>query len=167
MLKKTKIQLELIHDVDMYQFIEKGLRGGVSNIAHRYSKAYNKYMKDYDESKPSSYIMYLDANNLYGWAMSQLLPTGNFKWEKGNVNLAEYTRDDAKRGIILEVDLEYPNELHDLHNGYPLAPESEKVDVLELSEYCTKIKDKFNIPNNQIRKLIPTLNNNKKLCSTL
>jgi hypothetical protein len=57
------------------------------------------------------------------------VPTGNFKWEKGNVNLAEYTRDDAKRGIILEVDLEYPNELHDLHNGYPLAPESKKVDV--------------------------------------
>ena len=80
MLKMTDIKLELMTDVDMFQFIEKGMRGGTSYIANRYGKANNKYMKTYDKKAPSKYIMYLDANNLYGWAMSQYLPTGGFRW---------------------------------------------------------------------------------------
>ena len=80
MLKMTDIKLELMTDVDMFQFIEKGMRGGVSYTANRYGKANNKYMKKYNEKAPSKYIMYLDANNLYGWAVSQYLPTGNFRW---------------------------------------------------------------------------------------
>ena len=119
MLKMTNIKLELMTDVDMFQFIEKGLRGGISYIANRYGKANNKYMKEYDEKAPSKYIMYLDANNLYGWAMSQYLPTGAFKWltEKqiNNLNLAKY-QEDSNKGLILEVDLEYPEGLHYLHN---------------------------------------------------
>ena len=79
MLKMTNIKLELMRDIDMFQFIEKGMRGGVSYIANRYENANNKYMKEYDEKAPSKYVMYLDANNLYGWAMYQHLPTGNFK----------------------------------------------------------------------------------------
>ena len=82
MLKMTGINLELITDIDMYQMVEKGLRGGVSYIANRYSKPNNKYLSDYDEKEDSSYLMYLDVNNLYGWAMTQPLPTGRFKWLK-------------------------------------------------------------------------------------
>ena len=164
MLKMTNIKLELITDIDMYLFIEKGMRGGVSYIANRYGKANNKYMKEYDKNKPSKYIMYLDANNLYGWAMSQYLPTGGFKWmtEKqiNKINLDKY-KDNSKKGLILEVDLEYPKELHDLHNDYPLAPEKIKVTYDMLSDYSKKIADKYNISTGLVHKLIPTLGNKK------
>ena len=165
MLKMTNIKLELMTDIDMYQFIEKGMRGGVSYIAHRYGKANNKYMKEYDEKAPSKHIMYLDANNLYGWAMSQYLPTGNFKWMSkkkiDQLDLAKY-KDDSKRGLILEVDLEYPQELHNLHNDYPLASEKTKVSSGMLSEYCKKIADKYNISIGLVNKLIPTLRDKKE-----
>ena len=111
MLKMANIKLELMTDIDMFQFIEKGMRGGVSYIANRYGNANNKYMKEYNEKAPSKYIMYLDANNLYGWAMSQYLPTGNFKWmadkEISKIDLGKYKKDDRK-GLIPEFDLEYP-----------------------------------------------------------
>ena len=94
-------------------------------------------MKEYDEKAPSKYIMYLDANNLCGWAMSQYLPTGNFKWmsdkEISKINLGKY-KADGKNGLILEVDLEYPQELHDVHNDYPVCPEKVKV-----SKICSEL----------------------------
>ena len=165
MLKMTDIKLELMVDIDMYQFIEKGMRGGVSYIVNRYGKANNKYMKEYDEKAPSKYIMYLDANNLYGWAMSQALPTGGFKWlspkQIEKINLGKY-RDDSKKGLILEVDLEYPQELHDLHNDYPLGPEKVKVTEDMLSDYCKKIANKYKISTGLVHKLIPTLSNKEK-----
>ena len=164
MLKMTNIKLELMTDIDMFQFIEKGLRGGISYIANRYGEANNKYMKEYDEKAPSKYIMYLDANNLYGWAMSQYLPTGRFKWmtqkQIDKIDLAKY-KEDSDKGIILEVDLKYPKELHDLHNDYPLAAEKIKVTNDMLSEYCKNISDKYNISIGLVHKLIPTLSNKK------
>ena len=81
-LKMIDINLKLITDIDMHQMVEKGLRGRVSYIANRYSKPNNKYLSDYDENKDSSYLIYLDVNNLYGWAMTQPLPGGRFKWLK-------------------------------------------------------------------------------------
>ena len=166
MLKMTEIKLELMTDIDMFQFIEKGLRGGISYIANRYGKANNKYMNEYDDNAPSKYIMYLDANNLYGWAMSQYLPTGGFKWMTQNqidkiTDLAKY-KEDNKKGIILEVDLEYPEELHNLHNDYPLAPEKVKVSNDMLSDYCKNIADKYNISTGLVSKLIPTLGKKEK-----
>ena len=114
----TGVELELLTDPDMLLMIEKGIRGGISMISQRHGKANNKYMgEEYDPSQPSKYITYLDANNLYGWAMSKPLPIGNFMWIN---NLNKW----RNRSCILEVDLEYPKELHDLHNEYPLAPES-------------------------------------------
>ena len=80
MLKMTKIDLELINDIDTHLFIENGMRGGISYIAKRYSRANTKYMKDYDNTKENTFIMYFNANNLYGWAMIQYLPSGGFKW---------------------------------------------------------------------------------------
>ena len=165
MLKMTNIKLELLTDIDMYQFIEKAMRGGISYIANRYGKANNKYMSDFDETKPSKYIIYLDANNLYGWAMSQYLPTGKFKWltqkQIDETNLAKFN-ENSDKGLILEVDLEYPKELHELHNDYPLAPEKVKVSKDMLSDYCKKIADKYNISTCLVYKLIPNLNNKEK-----
>ena len=162
MLRMTNIKLELMTDVDMFLFIEKGLRGGISYIANRYGKANNKYMKEYDEKVPSKYIMYLDANNLYGWAMSKYLPTGGFKWLKiEGLNLNQYT-EDSEKGLILEVDLEYPKELHDLHNDYPLASEKIKVTKDMLSDYSQKIAEKYKISTGLVHKLIPTLRNKEK-----
>ena len=157
MLKMTGINLELITDIDMQLFIEKGLRGGISYIAHRYATANNKYIKNYDPNKQFSYITYLDANNLYGWAMSQPLSYGNFRWVNANSVIPK------KKGIghIYEVDLEYPEELHDLHNDYPCAAKKIKVSDDMLSDYCREIKDKFNISSGNVNKLITTLGDKK------
>ena len=106
-------------------------------ISTRYGKANNKYMQEYDPSLPSKHIIYLDANNLYGWAMSRKLPTHGFKWmEQDELDHWE------NMPCILEVDLEYPHSLHDLHNDYPLAPERLKI--------------------NGVVKLIPNLHDKKK-----
>ena len=156
----------------MQLFIEKGIRGGISYIAHRLAEANNKYMKNYDINALISYIMYLDANNLYGWAMSKPLPYGKFKWVYPETTF--YTNElneivvcdtiiQKKKGIghIYEVDLEYPEELHDLHNDYPCAAEKIKVSDDMLSDYCREIKNKFNISSGNVNKLIPTLSDKK------
>ena len=165
MLKMTEVQLELITDIDMYQFVEKGMRGGISYIANRYGKANNKYMQNWNPNEPSKHIMYLDANNLYGWAMSQYPPTGNFKWlNKQQIKNINWKTVDAenKTGYLLEVDLEYPRELHDLHNDYPCGAEQIKVTQDMLSDYCQRIAEKFGIKSGQVNKLIPTLANKSK-----
>ena len=134
MLKMTDVKLELLGDVDQLLMIEKGIRGGNSNVFKRFAKANNKFMKNFDPAKKSKFLVYLDANNLYGWAMSQPLPVGDFAWmsKEELQNWEKFVLEEGK-GCILEVDLEYPRELHDLHNDFPLAPE-----VLELGG-CKKL----------------------------
>ena len=110
MLKMTGIKLEKISDIDKYLFIEKGLRGGISYIPRRYASANNKYMNDYDSKKLSTFITYLDMNNLYGWAISEYLSYGEFQWlekiDEFNINSINEKSDT---GYFLEFDLEYPN----------------------------------------------------------
>ena len=160
MLKMTDVKLEKISDIGKYLFIKKGLRGGISFIAKRYAKANNKYMNDYDPKKPSTFISYLDMNNLYGWAMSEYLPYEGFEWLR-NVDEFDVMSVSEKSliGYFLEVDLEYYDELHELHNDYPLAPEKPAVSSDMLSKYCKKIADKFVIKVGDVKKLVPNLGN--------
>ena len=138
MLLKTGVELEPLTDQEMYEMIEQGLRGGMCQVSHKEAKANNKYMMDeYDESKPSNYINYLDANNLYGLAMSMKLPIGKLKWIKKMLtekNIMDWNENDDN-AYILEVDLEYPKELHNEHSDYPLAPENMNVKEEFLSEH--------------------------------
>ena len=117
MLDMTKVKLEIIPDPDLCILFEKGTRGGVSYISNRYSKANNKYLKSYDPKQESKHIIYLDANNLYGYAMSKFLPTSHFKWiDPKEFDLNKYNSNSSK-GCVLEADLEYPKELRELHNN--------------------------------------------------
>ena len=145
MLKMTGIELEKISDIDKYLFIEKGLRGGISYIAKRYAKANNKYINDYDPKKPSTFISYLDMNNLYGWTMSEYLPYSEFEWLK---NVDKFDVMSVKEcnsiekipiGYFLKVDLKYPDKLHELNNDYPLALEKLAVSGDMFSKYCKKM----------------------------
>ena len=158
MLKMNDIELEKISDIDKYLFIEKGLRGGISYIAKRYAKANNKYLNDYDSKK--TFISCLDMNNLYGWAISEYLPYGSFKWLK-NIDKFDVMpiNDKSSIGYFLEVDLKYPIELHELHNDFLLAPEKLAVFSDMLSKYCKKIADKYEIKVGDIKKLISNLGN--------
>ena len=115
----------------MLLMVEKGTRGGICHAIHRYAKANNKDMKNYDKHKESSYIQYLDANNLYGWKMSQKLFVDGFKWKKNmlkfNEDFIKNYDEDSDKGYILEVDVEYPKNFHDLHSDLPFLPERMKI----------------------------------------
>ena len=152
MLKMTDIELEKISDIDKYLFIEKGLRGRISYIAKRYAKAINKYMNDYDPKKQSAFISYLDMNNLYSWTMFQYLPYEGFKWLK-NVNEFDVmsVSEKSSKGYFLEVNLDYSDKLHELHNDYPLASEKLAVSSDMLLEYCKKIADKYEIKSGDVK----------------
>ena len=121
MLQYTKVKLELLKDPDMHSMIEAGIRGGVAVIAKRYVRANNPRIPErYDPSLPTSWLLYQDVNNLYGFALMQPLPYCGFEWlsPEEAQRMVEKHRYNDKDGAILEVDLEYPSELHDLHKDY-------------------------------------------------
>ena len=128
--------------------VEEGIRGGICHSIHRYAKTNNKYMKNYDKNEESSYIQYLDANNLYGWAMSQNLPVNGFKWvnDISEINeefIKNYDENSDKR-YILEVDVKYPRKLHNLLSDLPFLPKRMKIDK------CKKLV--CNLHNKKIRR---------------
>ena len=141
----TKVELELIPYPDMYLFFEEGIRGGVSYFSMRYSKANNMYLKSYDP-KQESKLIYLDANKLYGCVISKFLPTCRLKW----VNPIEFGYKkhigNSSKGCVLEVDLEHPKELCELHNDYPLALDKIEIKRKMSSNYQLKNADFYNIP---------------------
>ena len=156
----TKVELEKISDADIHLFTEIRMRGGISCVKKRFSKANNEYCPDYDKNKHKVYINYHDMNNLYGDAMSQYLPYGGFKWVEVNnepVNKILNKSDNSLHDYFLKVDLGYLEELHDIHNDYPMAPEKIKIEDDMLSPYCSEIKRKYDIKTGGINKLAPNL----------
>ncbi|KAJ8909678.1 hypothetical protein NQ315_011382 [Exocentrus adspersus] len=142
-LKYTKVELDYLKDVDMLLFMDRGIRGGVSQCSNRYAEANNKFMPTYDCTQPSKYLMYFDVNNLYGWAMCQYLPYGGFEWMRNFENFdVTQVSDEAPEGYILEVDLEYPEYLHDTHKDLPLCPEHLTPPNSKLPKLMTTLYDK-------------------------
>jgi len=165
MLKFTKAELELLHDVDMYNMIEQGIRGGICRVSKKHLIANNKCLSNYDKNKKSTYIMYLDANNLYGLAMSFKLPYNKFKWNSTitEQDILNYD-ENSKVGYILKVDLEYPEELHDLHKDYPLLSESRKIKESEVSDVSKQIYKSYtnkDVKDSNCSKLILDFNKKK------
>ena len=158
-LKKSNVKLELLIDYDMLLMVEEGIKGRISHTIHRHAKANNKYMKNYDENKESSYIQYLDTSNLYGWAMSQKLPVNGFKWIKNVTEIDEkFIRsydEDSDKGYILEVDVKYPGKLHDLHSDLPFLPKRKKIDKCKKLVCNLRNKKKYVV---HIRSLKQALN---------
>ena len=125
-LRKTNMELELLTDYDMLLMVEEGIRGGICHSVHRYAKANNKYMKNYNNNKEMPYIQYLDANNLYGWAMSKKLSVNGFKWIDNNEINEEFIKnynDNDNKGYILEVDVKYLKRLDELHSDLSFLSE--------------------------------------------
>ena len=141
----------------MILMIEKGIRGGICQATHRYAKANNKYMKNYDKNIESSYIEYLDANNLYGWAMSQKLPVKGFKWVKQK-KLSKFNEDfikkydeDSNTGYFFEVDIDYPKELFNFHKDLPFLPKRKKVEKVEKLICSIEDKEKYVISHKSFK----------------
>ena len=154
MLHMTKVKLELISNHDMYIFFEKGMRGGVSYISNRYSKANNKYLKSCDPKQESKHTTYLDANSLYGYAISKSLPTSGFNWiDPKEFDLNKYSSNNSK-GCVLEIDIEYPKELQELQNDYPLVPGKIEIKREMLTDYQLKAADHYNILIGNVKKSV-------------
>ena len=163
-LKKTRIILKLLTDIDMPLMVEKGIRDGIFQATHRYARANNKYRNDYDKNIESSYLVFLDANNLYGWALSQKLPINGFDWVKKlsrfNERLIKDYNENSDRRYFLEVDVEYPKTLFRSHEDLPFLPEGKKLEKVEKLVCSIEEKEKYVV---QIRAFKQALNHGLKL----
>ena len=164
MLKMTKARPQLLKDQDQYMFFERGIRGGISTVSHRYAKANNIYMTNYNNTEAPISILYTDVINLYGYAMSQLIPYDEIRWmrheELNKLDVTEFKSGDYS--IILEVDLDVPKEVHDSTNVYPLAPGHVKVSEDLISGYSSLLLKDYKLKHNSMLKLAPNLYNKER-----
>lgn len=148
MLRVTRVKLETLPTTDMYLFVTKSIRGGLCGTATRYAKSNHDLCSDYDESKDNAHIISWDCNNLYGTSLCSKLPTGDFKWlTPREITTFDITQipENGTRGYFLEVDLKYPQELHELHNDLPLAPEKLDIPSHEWSEYTQRVSNRLKL----------------------
>ena len=155
-LKKTGVKLELLTDIDMLLMVEKGIRGGICQAIHRHAKASNKYMKNYDKRIKSSYIAFLDANNLYGWVMSQKLPVNGFEWVKNLSNFNEdFTKEydeNSNTGYFVEADVEYQKTLFNSHKSLQSLLERKKIKKADKLICGIEDKEKYAIHIRALKK---------------
>ena len=165
-LRKTRVELDLLNDPEKFLMIENNIRGGLSGVSHRHVSANNPYTEHpYNSSLPNSYISYVNANNLYGHAMRQPLPTGKFRFLQPNEirDLEKKIRTvsietESETGYILDFDLDYPSHLHDDHNTYPCAPEQVTITRDMLSPYSMELAEGH---PTSCEKLVPNLNDKR------
>ena len=147
----------------MLLMVEEGVRGGICHSIHRHAKTNNKYMENYNKNEESLYIQYVDANNLYGWAMSQKLPVNSFKWfedtSKINEEFIKNYNGNNKKGYILEVDVKYPKKFYDLHSDLPFLPRKMKIDQCKRLVCNLRNKSKYVV---HIKSLKQALNHRLK-----
>ena len=160
-LRHSSLTLELLSDINQYLFIIKGIRGGMSMVSKRHAVANNKYVEGYNSSKSSSFILYLDANNLYGRAMQEYLPWKNSEWmspHQLNYDFIKRLGPEGEVGCIIQCSLEYPVALHDYHSDYPLAPIKKSIPYGMLSPVARMICDKHKLKRTtNVEKLLATV----------
>ena len=143
-LKKTDVKLELLTNFNMLLMVEEDIRGGMCHAIHRYMKANNKYMENYDQKEEFLFLEYLYASNLYGWAMEQNLPVGGFEWVEDVLEIVQdfikNYNENSDIGYFLKLDIEYPKELNDLHSDLPFLLERMKIN--KCSKFVCNLYDK-------------------------
>ena len=157
----SQVSMDLFTRLNHYLFVTRGIRGGLSMVSKRYARANNKYMSDFDPSQKSSFIIYIDANNLYGWSMTKPIPQKRLRFMKSSELTEEFLMqltDDGPVGCIVECTLAYPAHLHEEHSDYPLAPEKMRIPYTSLSPVAKQICDKHKLKRStNAEKLLGTL----------
>ena len=159
MLKMSGVEIELITDVSAYLMVESAIRGGISTISNRFSPANNPMVPDYDETKPTSYIVYLDLVNLYSYSMCLPLPVEDYKFlEQERIDHFDILSVDpqGETGFFIECDLTYSSSLHSEHSDFPMAPSHLIITKDMLSPASIRLGEQLGQKFNPCKKLTPT-----------
>ena len=178
MLKITGAKIELFTDIDMVLITTKRIRSGLTQVIKKYSVANSKYLPDYDKTKDTTYLQYLDANNLHGYGINKKLPLYLYEWDDVSIFTEDFTKnydDNSDKGYLLEVDIEYPKELHTPHKDLLLLPEKKSKLHKEYKHRVTKdiknahkkVYKSFNITHEPENKLIATVQDKNKYVANI